>query len=69
MIGRLNFEVNTVASRTIEGTFRQTNLPNEPPEYLAKREELRPAEIDLMHYIQRRFGPTRVRAAGTGCAF
>jgi predicted dithiol-disulfide oxidoreductase (DUF899 family) len=32
----------------IDGTYRQTNLPNESPEYLAKREELRLAEIDLM---------------------
>ena len=32
----------------IDGTFRQTNLPNESPEYLAKREELRLAEIELM---------------------
>ena len=28
----------------IEGTFRQTNLPNESPEYLAKREEVRLAD-------------------------
>lgn len=32
----------------IDGTYRQTNLPNESPEYLAKREELRHAEIELM---------------------
>src|ERR1044072_5895820 len=32
----------------IDGTYRQTNLPNESPEYLAKREELRLAEIELM---------------------
>jgi len=38
---------------TIEGTFRQTNLTNEPPEYLAKREELRLAEIDLMRQRER----------------
>src|SRR5207244_10735986 len=31
----------------IDGTYRQTNLPNESPEYLSKREELRLAEIDL----------------------
>jgi predicted dithiol-disulfide oxidoreductase (DUF899 family) len=36
---------------TINGTYRQTNLPNESAEYLSKREELRLAEIDLM--IQR----------------
>lgn len=32
----------------IDGTYRQTNLTNESPEYLAKREELRLAEIELM---------------------
>jgi predicted dithiol-disulfide oxidoreductase (DUF899 family) len=32
----------------INGTFRQTNLPNESHEYLTKREELRLAEIALM---------------------
>jgi hypothetical protein len=30
----------------IGGTFRQTNLANESPEYLAKREELRQAELN-----------------------
>jgi predicted dithiol-disulfide oxidoreductase (DUF899 family) len=38
-----------MASETIEGTFRQTNLPNESAEYRAKREELQLAEIDLMN--------------------
>jgi predicted dithiol-disulfide oxidoreductase (DUF899 family) len=38
---------------TIEGTFRQTNLTNELPGYLAKREELRLAEIDLMRQRER----------------
>ena len=33
---------------TINGTFRQTNLTNESVDYLAKREELRLAEIELM---------------------
>jgi predicted dithiol-disulfide oxidoreductase (DUF899 family) len=33
----------------IDGTYRQTNLPNESPEYLAKREEVRLAEIDLLN--------------------
>lgn len=33
---------------TVDGTYRQTNLTNESPEYLAKREELRLAEIELM---------------------
>jgi predicted dithiol-disulfide oxidoreductase (DUF899 family) len=37
----------------IEGTFRQTNLPNESPEYLAKREELRLAEIELLNTRER----------------
>ena len=32
----------------IDGTYRQTNLPNESAQYLAKREELRQAEIELM---------------------
>lgn len=32
----------------IDGTYRQTNLPNESAEYLARREELRQAEIELM---------------------
>jgi len=34
--------------QTIDGTYRQTNLPNESAEYLRKREELRKAEIELM---------------------
>ena len=38
---------------TIQGTFRQTNLTNESAEYLAKREELRLAEIELMHQRER----------------
>src|SRR5205814_7433664 len=38
---------------TINGTFRQTNLPNESDEYLAKREELRLAEIELMRQRER----------------
>ena len=33
---------------TMDGTYRLTNLTNESPEYLAKREQLRLAEIDLM---------------------
>ena len=37
----------------IDGTYRQTNLPNESPEYLAKREELRLAEIDLLNTRER----------------
>ena len=37
----------------IDGTYRQTNLANESPEYLAKREELRLAEIDLLNTRER----------------
>ena len=33
----------------IDGTYRQTNLPNESKEYLAKREEIRLAEIELLN--------------------
>jgi predicted dithiol-disulfide oxidoreductase (DUF899 family) len=37
----------------IDGTYRQTNLTNESPEYLAKREKLRLAEIKLMKQRER----------------
>jgi predicted dithiol-disulfide oxidoreductase (DUF899 family) len=37
----------------IDGTYRQTNLPNESPEYLARREELRLAEIELLNTRER----------------
>src|SRR5580658_4329223 len=37
----------------VDGTFRQTNLTNESSEYLAKREELRLAEVDLMRQRER----------------
>jgi predicted dithiol-disulfide oxidoreductase (DUF899 family) len=37
----------------MNGAFRQTNLINESPEYLAKREELRLAEIELMRQRER----------------
>lgn len=37
----------------IEGTFRQTNLTNESVQYLAKREELWLAEIELMRQRER----------------
>src|SRR5215471_6547171 len=37
----------------IHGTFRQTNLSNESGDYLAKREELRLAEIELMRQRER----------------
>jgi predicted dithiol-disulfide oxidoreductase (DUF899 family) len=38
---------------TVDGTYRQTNLTNESAEYLAKREQLRLAEIDLMRQRER----------------
>ena len=46
---------------TIQGTFRQTNLTSESAEYLAKREELRLAEIELMRQreISTRCEPSR----------
>jgi predicted dithiol-disulfide oxidoreductase (DUF899 family) len=37
----------------IDGTYRQTNLPNESQKYLAKREELRLAEIELLNTRER----------------
>src|SRR4051812_45554026 len=37
----------------VDGTYRQTNLSGESAEYLARREELRLAEIDLMRQRER----------------
>jgi predicted dithiol-disulfide oxidoreductase (DUF899 family) len=37
----------------IAGTYRQTNLPNESPEYLAGREAVRQAEIELLKQRER----------------
>src|SRR5689334_21988640 len=37
----------------IDGTYRQANLTNESAEYLAKREEVRLAEIELMRARER----------------
>ena len=42
-----------MVGETINGTLRQTNLPNESREYLAKREELRLAEIELRRQRER----------------
>lgn len=42
-----------MANTIVNGTYRQTNLTNESPEYLARREELRQAEIDLMRQRER----------------
>ena len=39
--------------QTIDGTFRQTNLTNESTEYLAQRDQLRLAEIELMRQRER----------------
>jgi predicted dithiol-disulfide oxidoreductase (DUF899 family) len=47
--------VNTL----VDGTYRQTNLTNESSAYLAKREELRLAEIELMHQRERVAGLRR----------
>ena len=38
---------------TIDGAYRQTNLPNESADYLAKRELLRLAEIESMRLRER----------------
>jgi predicted dithiol-disulfide oxidoreductase (DUF899 family) len=35
------------------GSYRETNLTNEPAEYLARREQLRLAEIDLVQHQER----------------
>lgn len=42
-----------MVKETIDGTFRQTNLTNESAEYLAAREQVRHAEIDLMRARER----------------
>jgi len=42
-----------MAQDTITRTFQQTNLANESGEYLAKRDELRLAEIELMRQRER----------------
>jgi predicted dithiol-disulfide oxidoreductase (DUF899 family) len=42
-----------MVKQMINGTFRQTNLPNESEEYLSSREELRLAEIELRNQRER----------------
>ncbi|HEV8328861.1 MAG TPA: DUF899 family protein [Nitrospiraceae bacterium] len=42
-----------MAHETTHEIYRHTNLPNESADYLSKREELRLAEIDLMHQRER----------------
>lgn len=44
---------DNIVNKTVGGAFRLTNLSNESPEYLAKREELRLAEIELMKQRER----------------
>lgn len=53
--GRATFATGgkLMVNEMIAGTYRQTNLQNESPEYLAKREELRLAEIELMKQRER----------------
>src|SRR5260370_42027310 len=46
-------EVWPMVNEMIDGTYRQANLPNESPEYLSKREELRLAEIELLNTRER----------------
>jgi predicted dithiol-disulfide oxidoreductase (DUF899 family) len=49
----MGWEEATMVHTTVDGTYRQTNLNNESAEYLAKREELRIAEIELMRQRER----------------
>jgi len=42
-----------MVKEVIDGTYRQTNLTNESTDYLAAREEVRLAEIDLMKARER----------------
>lgn len=46
-------DTKTMVNIVVDGTYRQTNLMNESPEYLAKREELRLAEVELMRQRER----------------
>ena len=42
-----------MALETINGTLQLTRLTNESPEYVARREELRLAEVELMRQRER----------------
>jgi predicted dithiol-disulfide oxidoreductase (DUF899 family) len=42
-----------VVHEFVNGTYRQTNLTNEPDDYLAAREKLRLAEIELMQHREK----------------
>ena|SRR5687767_2996411 len=53
-----------MVGKMIDGTYRQTNLTNESPEYLKKREELRQAEIELMRQRERVAGLRRALPPG-----
>src|SRR5919205_4124625 len=44
---------NIMVKEMIDGSYQQTNLTNESAEYLAKREEVRLAEIELMRARER----------------
>jgi predicted dithiol-disulfide oxidoreductase (DUF899 family) len=46
-------ETSNMVHTIVDGTFRQTNLTGESSEYLARREELRLAEIELMRQRER----------------
>jgi predicted dithiol-disulfide oxidoreductase (DUF899 family) len=50
---RIHAEAGIMVHTVVDGTYRQTNLTNESPDYLAKREELRLAEIELMRQRER----------------
>ena len=56
--------VNTL----VDETYRQTNLTNESSAYLAKREELRLAEIELMRQRERVAGLRRNLPEGAASA-
>lgn len=53
-----------MVNEMIDGAYRQTNLPNESAEYLARREELREAEIELMRQRERVAEMRRALPAG-----
>ncbi len=53
-----------MVNEMIDGAYRQTNLANESAEYLARREELREAEIELMRQRERVAEMRRALPAG-----
>src|SRR5580693_6833600 len=53
-----------MAHEFINGSYRETNLANESAEYLARREELRQAEIELMKHQERVAALRRALPAG-----